>query len=109
MEGYEIPYKSFGYNNLLDFLRASEEFDLNSTNDGMNIRARVSKNSQHIVELVVSQNRDRRKKSSKAMPFIPRFNSNANRNYSKVCKSEGFSILFLFHGKINRKSSREIN
>lgn len=82
MEGCEIPYKSFGYNSLLDFLRTSGEFDLYSTNEGMQIRARVSQNSQHIVDLVGSQNRDRRKKSTNTMPFIPRFNSNTCRNVS---------------------------
>lgn len=91
MEGCEIPYKSFGYTTLLDFLRASGEFDLYSTNDGMQIRARVSQNSQHIVELVGSQNRDRRKKSTKSMPFVPQFNSNANR---KVCVTKIVMNIF---------------
>lgn len=85
MEGHEIPYKSFGYNTLLDFLRASNEFDLITTNDGMLVYARVSQNSQHIVELVGMQNRQKRKKTTtKSMPFAPRFTSYANQNYSKV-------------------------
>lgn len=74
MEGCEIPYKLFGYNTLLDFIRESGEFDWYSTNEGMQIHARVSQNSQHIVSLVGSQNRDRRKKSTKSMPFRPQFN-----------------------------------
>lgn len=112
MEGKDIPYKSLGYSTLLDFLRASGEFDLSTTNEGMNIRARVSQNSQHIVELVGSQNRsasDRRKKSAKSMPFIPRSNPNANRNYSKVCNrkctyfedcSPFSTVPSLIHAKI---------
>lgn len=85
MEGIEIPYKAFGYQTLLDFLRDSKQFDFSSTNDGMHIRARLSQDSQHIVALVGSQNRDRRKKSTKSMPFYPqRFSSNGNRNFVKV-------------------------
>lgn len=75
MEGYEIPYKSFGYHSLLDFVRDSGQFDWYTTNDGIQIQARASKNSQHIVDLVGSQNRVRRKKTTKSMPFRPQFNS----------------------------------
>lgn len=89
MEGYEIPYKSFGYNTLLDFIRESGEFDWYSTNDGIQIHARASQTSQHIVDLVSSQNRDRRKKSTKSMPFRPQFNSR------QVCTSN-FVLIVLF-------------
>lgn len=87
--GGEIPYKSFGYNTLLDFIRESGEFDWYSTNEGIQINARVSQNSQHIVNLVGSQNRDRRKKSTKSMPFRPQFNSR------QVCTSD-FVLFVLF-------------
>lgn len=80
MEGYDIPYTSFGYKTLIEFLRESGEFDLFSTTDGMIVRARVTERSQHIVALVESQNRGK-KRANKSSPFIPRFNSNTNQNY----------------------------
>lgn len=85
-EGYDIPYKSFGFNTLLDFLRSSNQFDLTSTNDGIQVRAKLMENSSHLVQMVRGQNCAKKKKNAKATPFVPRLQS-ANRNqrpHSKV-------------------------
>lgn len=84
LEGCEIPYKSFGCNTLLDFLRTSNEFELLTTNDGIVVRAKLTQSSLHVVELVGTQNRAKKKKNAKSVPFIPRLRSNFSGAYSKV-------------------------
>lgn len=84
MEGCEIPYKSFGCNTLLDFLRTSNQFELSTTNDGVVVQAKLTQSSMHVVELVGTQNRAKRKKNVKSMPFVPRLRPNFSGAYSKV-------------------------
>lgn len=72
MEGYVIPYQQFGCRSLTEFLESSNEFDLTRTHEGLHVRAKLTKESVHLAQLVQSQNRVRKKKSAKPMTFVPR-------------------------------------
>lgn len=104
-EGIEIPYKSFGYSSLLDFLRATNEFDFVTTNDGIVVLAKLTETSQHVVDLVGTQNRVKKKKNAKSVPFIPRLrpdsfgSSNSRKVYSKV----RYMFIFVESNSFNSK------
>lgn len=101
IEGYEVPYKSYGYRTFIEFLQKSNEFDIANLPDGVHIRAKLSKASIHLAEMVQSQNRSKKKRSERNILFTPRLRSalsTANwgpRTQTKVLK------LNLFSGFIN--------
>lgn len=93
MEGCLIPYQQFGYRTLGQFLEASQEFDLTNTHEGLHVRAKLAKETLHLTQMVESQNRTKRKKTTKPMPFVSRysrtFRPDSNRNVTpqpQVCK-----------------------
>lgn len=96
-EGTDIPYKNFGFNRLLDFLSSSNEFVLRTTNEGMHVQAKLSQNTIHMVEMVQTQNRVKKKKNAKATPFSPRFHQGS---YSKVSFMPFHTVLRRNHLKI---------
>lgn len=104
MEGRYIPYKSFGFNKLTDFLEESNEFVLTNLIDGIHIRAKLSKASQHMADMVQGQNRAKKKKSDRI--FIPRLHSapsTANwgpRTQTKVFKLSVFMFSSIYRVNI---------
>lgn len=102
MEGFVIPYRSFGFQTLVDFLRASNEFDLSNTVEGVHIRAKLSQASVHLAEMVQSQNRTKKKKSDRSMLFFPRLRSALStvnwgpRTQSKVFKFRHLKLSYSF-------------
>ncbi|XP_031634675.1 uncharacterized protein LOC116347979 isoform X2 [Contarinia nasturtii] len=81
MEGYPVPFQQLGYTSFTHFLEKSNEFDLTNTVDGPHVRAKLTKESVHIAQLVSSQNRTKKKKTSRPMPFVQRRNIN-HTNYN---------------------------
>lgn len=72
MEGVMLPFRDLGFNTFTQFLEASKEFELINTSEGVHVRAKLSKSSVHIAQLVESQNRVKRKKNAKSAPFMSR-------------------------------------
>lgn len=96
MEGHVIPYQQFGFRSLIQFLEASNEFDLTNTRDGVHIRAKLAKESLHVAQLVESQNRLKRKKNAKPMPPVPRARSfrNTDSNWNNPTQSQVCDYIF---------------
>lgn len=88
MEGYTVPFKEFGYNTFTDFLIKSNEFELTNTQEGYHVRARLTANSIHITEMVSAQNRARKKKSAKPIPYVPRRNIRLESNWNLTAYSK---------------------
>lgn len=82
MEGYPVPFRELGFGKFIDFLRATNEFELIQTSEGYHIRARLTKDSVHIAQLVSSQNRAKKKKNAKPMPFVPRRKIELENNWN---------------------------
>lgn len=65
--GEAIPYRQLGYANLEDFLRASGEFNLCETANGIRVTAKTSQESAHIADLRRNQTvskTDRRRRNN---------------------------------------------
>lgn len=78
----------------------SNEFELIRTSEGNHIRARLTAESIHIAALVSSQNRSKRRKSTKPAAFIPRSNiqlDNNNWNHTANSKVSADSPFFEQH------------
>lgn len=86
-EGTEIPYKNLGFSTLSDFLHSSDEFVLRTTNDGMHVQAKLRQNIIHMVEMVQTQNRTKKKGNAKVIPFSSRFHQvfYSNLNFMPLC------------------------
>lgn len=95
-EGFEIPYKTFGFNTFLDFLRESNEFVLTTKSGFVYVRAKESKNSSHLVKYVAGQNKPKKKKNDKVMPFIPPLRKTlTNNNWSQKVRLNDMVINCL--------------
>lgn len=68
-EGELIPFRRFGYSSLEEFLRASGEFILAETSNGIQVMVKKSQSSAHIVDLRQHQTRPRKKRSAKSKPM----------------------------------------
>lgn len=79
IEGCEVPYRKFGYNRLDEFLQASGEFIIISSNGGTQIKAKLSKDAAHISQLVAGQKCATRKRP-KSLPQRRPFGMSAPRN-----------------------------
>lgn len=68
--GEPIPFRKFGYASLEAFLRASSEFILIETANGIKVSAKKSQSSAHIIDMRQHQARSK-KRSAKRKPFAP--------------------------------------
>lgn len=118
MEGYAVPFQQLGFSTFVQFLQNSNEFEIQNTPNGPHIRAKLTKESVHIAKLVSSQNRGKRKKNVKPIPFAPRRNVQSNNNwrntaFAKVsviwCQTSTVIASGLFGGKIYADDFDEFN
>lgn len=67
-ESTNIPFKTFGFDSFVDFLRTTGCFVVNESNDGLMVLAEQTANSKHVNDFVKGQNNSKkvpRKKRSK--------------------------------------------
>lgn len=62
LEGCDIPFRTFGYRNLDQFLEASGEFVIRKNGNDMTIAAVPSKESLHIRNMVRNQKSNKKRK-----------------------------------------------
>lgn len=72
LEGYNVPFRELGFRSFVQFLVDTKEFELLQTEEGVQVYAKLSKDSVHIAQLVASQNRTKRKKTAKPTPILSR-------------------------------------
>lgn len=99
-EGYAVPFKELGFRTFLQFLIDTKQFELLQTQDGVQIYAKLSKDSVHIAQLVASQNRVKPRKKATKPISMPRNAQQFRRgnNYAQaanVSQSHGFLCMFL--------------
>lgn len=92
IEGYEVPYKKFGFNRLDDFLRSSSEFILIRNGRDTFIKAKLSQDTAHISRLVAEQNSSKRKKSRSGASRRPSSYAVRNMRSSSSAYSNAYSM-----------------
>lgn len=93
MTGESIPFKDFGSNSLIEFLRSSNQFVGRKSAEGIRVSSKVSEDSAHIIGMVRGQNvsaaEKKRRKKTKAKNHRNIMNHPPMKSTSNLPQSKG--------------------